>query len=78
MSSGLYSSILITVSGQRFFVAFFGLLEYKSTIIKPETVQITTVKRNYFQRKWEYSSLKLGNLLVVKRGTKIRNRNSGM
>lgn len=29
----------------------FGLLNTKSTIIKPEKVQITTVTRNYFQRK---------------------------
>ena len=29
----------------------FGLLNTKSTIIKPEKVQITTVTRNYFQKK---------------------------
>lgn len=29
----------------------FGLLNTKSTIIKPEKVQITTFKRNYFQKK---------------------------
>ncbi|HRM12728.1 MAG TPA: PH domain-containing protein [Flavobacterium sp.] len=29
----------------------FGLLNTKSTIIKPEKVQITTIRRNYFQKK---------------------------
>jgi putative membrane protein len=29
----------------------FGLINTKSTIIKPEKVQITTVSRNYFQKK---------------------------
>jgi hypothetical protein len=75
MSFGLYSSILITVSRDKgSLLLTFGLLN--STIIKPETVQITTVKGIIFKRKWEYSSLKLGNL-VVKKETKI-NRNSGM
>ncbi|MBQ0908683.1 PH domain-containing protein [Flavobacterium sp. F-328] len=30
----------------------YGLLNSKSTIVKPEKVQITTVTQNYFQRKW--------------------------
>ena len=37
----------------------FGLLNTKSTIIKPEKVQITTVKRNYFQRKMGILELKI-------------------
>ena len=37
----------------------FGLLNTKSTIIKPETVQITTVSRNYFQKKMGILELKI-------------------
>lgn len=37
----------------------FGLLNTKSTIIKPEKVQITTVSRNYFQRKMNILELKI-------------------
>jgi putative membrane protein len=37
----------------------FGLLNTKSTIIKPEKVQITTVKRNYFQKKMGILELKI-------------------
>ncbi|RDI54952.1 PH domain-containing protein [Flavobacterium glaciei] len=37
----------------------FGLLNTKSTIIKPEKVQITTVTRNYFQRKMGILELKI-------------------
>ena len=37
----------------------FGLLNTKSTIIKPETVQITTVTRNYFQKKMGILELKI-------------------
>jgi putative membrane protein len=37
----------------------FGLLNSKSTIIKPEKVQITTVTRNYFQKKMGIVELKI-------------------
>ena len=37
----------------------FGFLNTKSTIIKPEKVQITTVKRNYFQKKMGILELKI-------------------
>ncbi|MGH2664317.1 PH domain-containing protein [Flavobacterium sp.] len=37
----------------------FGLLNTKSTIIKPEKVQITTVSRNYFQKKMNILELKI-------------------
>ncbi|MFV8269917.1 PH domain-containing protein [Flavobacterium sp. GT2N3] len=37
----------------------FGLLNTKSTIIKPEKVQITTVTRNYFQKKMGILELKI-------------------
>jgi putative membrane protein len=37
----------------------FGLLNTKSTIIKPEKVQITTVSRNYFQKKLNILELKI-------------------
>ena len=37
----------------------FGLLSTKSTIIKPEKVQITTVTRNYFQKKRGILELKI-------------------
>lgn len=37
----------------------FGLLNAKSTIIKPEKVQITTVTRNYFQKKMNILELKI-------------------
>ncbi|MBG6188514.1 PH domain-containing protein [Flavobacterium sp. CAN_S2] len=37
----------------------FGLLNTKSTIIKPEKVQITTIKRNYFQKKMGILELKI-------------------
>lgn len=37
----------------------FGLLNTKSTIIKPEKVQITTTKRNYFQKKMGILELKI-------------------
>lgn len=37
----------------------FGLLNTKSTIIKPEKVQITTVRRNYFQKKMGILELKI-------------------
>jgi putative membrane protein len=37
----------------------FGLLNTKSTIIKPEKVQITTVTRNYFQKKMNILELKI-------------------
>ncbi|RTY95007.1 PH domain-containing protein [Flavobacterium sp. GT3R68] len=36
-----------------------GLLNTKSTIIKPEKVQITTVTRNYFQKKMNILELKI-------------------
>jgi hypothetical protein len=73
MSFGLYSSILIIVSGKGSLLLTFGLLN-TSTIIKPETVQITTVTGNYFQKKMGILELKISNLLVVKRGTKINNK----
>lgn len=37
----------------------FGLLNTKSTIIKPEKVQITTVTSNYFQKKMNILELKI-------------------
>ncbi|HLF51864.1 PH domain-containing protein [Flavobacterium sp.] len=37
----------------------YGLLNAKSTIIKPEKVQITTVTRNYFQKKMNILELKI-------------------
>lgn len=37
----------------------FGLLNTKSTIIKPEKVQITTVTRNYFQKKMDILEIKI-------------------
>lgn len=37
----------------------FGLLNTKSTIIKPEKVQITTVTSNYFQKKMNLVELKI-------------------
>ncbi|MFQ3173631.1 MAG: putative membrane protein YdbT with pleckstrin-like domain [Flavobacterium sp.] len=37
----------------------FGLLSTKSTIIKPEKVQIVTVTRNYFQKKMNILELKI-------------------
>jgi putative membrane protein len=48
---------------------YFGLLSTKSTILKPEKVQIVTVTRNYFQRKMNILEIKLNKLQVVKRGT---------
>lgn len=41
------------------FLLSFGLLSTKSTIIKPEKVQITTVTRNYFQKKMGILELKI-------------------
>ncbi len=37
----------------------YGLFNSKSTIIKPEKVQITTVTRNYFQRKMDILEIKI-------------------
>jgi len=37
----------------------FGLLNTKSTIIKPEKVQITSVSQNYFQKKMNILHLKI-------------------
>jgi putative membrane protein len=37
----------------------FGLLSTKSTILKPEKVQIVTISRNYFQRKMNILELKI-------------------
>lgn len=37
----------------------FGLLNTKSTIIKPEKVQITTVTRNFFQKKMDILEIKI-------------------
>jgi putative membrane protein len=37
----------------------FGLVSTKSTIIKPEKVQITTVSQNYFQRKLDILELRV-------------------
>lgn len=37
----------------------FGLLNTKSTIIKPEKVQITTVTQNYFQKKMDILEIKI-------------------
>jgi putative membrane protein len=40
-------------------ITFFGLLSTKSTILKPEKVQIVTVTRNYFQRKMNILEIKI-------------------
>ncbi|WP_413998537.1 PH domain-containing protein [Flavobacterium sp. W1B] len=37
----------------------FGLLSTKSTIVKPEKVQIVTVSRNYFQKKMNILEIKI-------------------
>ena len=37
----------------------FGLLNTKSTIIKPEKVQITAISRNYFQKKMNILQIKI-------------------
>ena len=37
----------------------FGLLSTKSTIVKPEKVQIVTVSRNYFQKKMDILEIKI-------------------
>lgn len=37
----------------------YGLFNSKSTIIKPEKVQITTITRNYFQRKMDILEIKI-------------------
>jgi putative membrane protein len=37
----------------------YGLLNTKSTILKPEKVQITTITRNYFQKKMDVLGLKI-------------------
>lgn len=37
----------------------FGLLNTKSTIVKPEKVQIVTVTRNYFQKKMDILEIKI-------------------
>ena len=37
----------------------FGLLDTKSTIIKPEKVQIVSVSRNYFQKKLDVLEMKI-------------------
>lgn len=37
----------------------FGLINTQSTIIKPEKVQITTISRNYFQKKMNILELKI-------------------
>ncbi|WP_026976996.1 PH domain-containing protein [Flavobacterium tegetincola] len=37
----------------------FGLFNTKSTIIKPEKVQITTITRNFFQRKMDILEIKI-------------------
>lgn len=37
----------------------FGLINTKSTIIKPEKVQITTVSQNYFQKKLDILELRI-------------------
>jgi putative membrane protein len=37
----------------------YGLLSTKSTIVKPEKVQITTITRNYFQKKMNILEIKI-------------------
>lgn len=37
----------------------FGLFNTKSTIVKPEKVQITTITRNFFQRKMDILEIKI-------------------
>jgi len=69
----LFVVILIMNVGRMIFVYFdfritrqngslllsYGLLNTKSTIIKPEKVQITTVTRNYFQKKLDILNIKI-------------------
>jgi putative membrane protein len=38
---------------------FFWFVSTKSTILKPEKVQIVTVTRNYFQRKMNILEIKI-------------------
>jgi putative membrane protein len=45
-------SILIIESPKNGSLLFFGLLSTKSTILKPEKVQIVTVTRIIFKGKW--------------------------
>jgi putative membrane protein len=40
-------------------ITFFWFVKYKSTILKPEKVQIVTVTRNYFQRKMNILEIKI-------------------
>ena len=40
-------------------VLSFGLLSTKSTIVKPEKVQIVTISRNYFQKKMDTLEIKI-------------------
>lgn len=70
---GLFVVILVMNVGRMIFVYFdfriirqngslllsYGLLNTKSTIIKPEKVQITTVTRNYFQKKLDILQIKI-------------------
>ena len=70
---GLFIVILIMNVGRMIFVYFnfsvtrqngslllsYGLLNTKSTIIKPERVQITTITRNYFQKKLDILQIKI-------------------
>ena len=37
----------------------YGLLSKKSTIIKPEKVQVTTLTRNYFQKRMDITEIKI-------------------
>jgi uncharacterized membrane protein YdbT with pleckstrin-like domain len=49
-----------TISKQKgSLVLSFGLFNSKSTIIKPEKVQITTITRNFFQRKMDILEIKI-------------------
>lgn len=51
----------------------FGLLNTKSTIIKPEKVQIIAVTRNYFQKKMDILEIKIKQ---ASSGVKEENRNA--
>jgi putative membrane protein len=44
---------------QNSLVLSYGLLNTKSTIIRPEKVQIVTVGRNYFQKKFNINDIKI-------------------
>ena len=57
----------------------YGLLNTKSTIIKPEKVQITSITQNFFQKKMNVLELKIKQATGgEKEGNKSAYRNSGL